>query len=287
MDHVLIAAMLALLVASCSSSSPAGVPDSRTDTPHDATDTSCVAPGFASSTVAIAISEVDATIDDTTHTALASVPVQIRGINLAESGATDGTGHVTVSSAQSFQEPAFVYGDAITQVELGIPLTMAMTSLGTLVTTTFPDGQAITPGQAAVSGGATLTTPASATVLIDTLTYETADQQEFRAAALPIADQTALLANAPTGIELLYGISPLETAICPRAALTLPNNANWAANAAVEFFVNGLDVTEQWSPYGGWAKISDGVVSADGMTVSTATDGGLPILETIGVRLKQ
>ena len=287
MDQRQIATALAAIVCGCSSSTPTGVADSRVNSNGDAARASCVAPGYAHNNVAFAISEVDATIDDTDHAPLANVPVQIRGLNIAESATTDSTGHVTVSSAQSFQEPAFVYGDAITQVELDIQLTMATTSLGTLVTTTFPaQGEAIVPGQASVSGGATLATPADAAIVIDTLTYENADQQRFRAAALPIADQTALLANAPTGIALLYGLSPLETTICPRASLTLPNSANWAANAAVEFYVNGLDVTEQWSPYAGWAKISDGVVSADGTTVSTVADDGLPILETIGVRLK-
>ena len=73
----------------------------------------------------------------------------------------------------------------------------------------------------------------------------------------------------------------------PAAAVTVPNSARWTAGATVEFYLLGTDVSQQWAPFAGWAKISDGQVSADGATVSTSADAGFPFLDAaFGVRLK-
>ena len=61
----------------------------------------------------------------------------------------------------------------------------------------------------------------------------------------------------------------------------------WAAGAAVEFYIHGLDVGQEWAPYAGWAKVSDGKVSDDGTEVVTADGQGIPVLSTFGVRLAQ
>jgi hypothetical protein len=75
--------------------------------------------------------------------------------------------------------------------------------------------------------------------------------------------------------------------MCPAAALSVPNSPGWKAGAHVELFLHGIDVAEEWAPYGGWAKVSDGSVSADGKTIATDPDGGLPALSVVGIRLAQ
>ena len=68
--------------------------------------------------------------------------------------------------------------------------------------------------------------------------------------------------------------------------LTVSNDTGWPAGTAVEFFVHGTDVGEYWAPWGGWAKVSDGQVSADGKTISTNGGGGVPELSAFGIRKK-
>jgi hypothetical protein len=58
----------------------------------------------------------------------------------------------------------------------------------------------------------------------------------------------------------------------------------WAAGTAVEFFVSGIDVGQQWAKWASWAKVSDGQVSSDGATISTTAGQGLPVLANLAVR---
>jgi hypothetical protein len=78
----------------------------------------------------------------------------------------------------------------------------------------------------------------------------------------------------------------VDTFFCPAAMVTVPNTPGWAAGTAVEFYVHGLSVGQEHVPYGEWAKISDGAVSADGTTISTAAGGGLPVLSAFGIKKK-
>jgi hypothetical protein len=88
------------------------------------------------------------------------------------------------------------------------------------------------------------------------------------------------------GFEIFYGVSPSQTTICPAATVSVPNTPNWAANTPVEFWVMTVDAGEEFAPYGGWAKASDGAVSADGMTVSTNAGAGFIYLDNFAVRKK-
>jgi hypothetical protein len=87
-------------------------------------------------------------------------------------------------------------------------------------------------------------------------------------------------------LELLFAAVPLETRFCPAAHVSVPNSLNWPAGTNVEFFIHGLEISQEYALYGGWGKVSDGAVSADGKTVETAADGGLPILSNFGIRKK-
>jgi len=68
--------------------------------------------------------------------------------------------------------------------------------------------------------------------------------------------------------------------------VTVPNDPMWAAGTDVEFYIHSVDVGQDWAPYAGWAKVSDGKVSADGKTISTAAGQGLPVLEVFGIQKK-
>jgi hypothetical protein len=166
---------------------------------------------------------------------------------------------------------------------------MGNKSFGTLTTAALPtDGMAFAAGKSAISGDVTIAVPAGGAFVIDELNYQELVDQQFRAVTVPVAKAAEVLASAPPGIEQLYGVGPLETVFCPPATVTVPNAdaVKWPANTDVEFWILGLDgASEEWAPYGGWLKVSDGKVSADGKTISTGA-AGLPLLTTFGIRKK-
>jgi hypothetical protein len=248
-----------------------------------------VGPGYGGGEASISVTSVSATIDDLTGLPLSGVPVQVSGLDLAFSGSTDANGGVTITVGSSLKKPMLRFGDALHTVELAAPVTSATMSFGTLVDAPLPDaGVPFVDGGSAVSNGVSLQLPAGASVAIDTLDYSTADSQLFRAVEIPVSNhqEDAVPGIAAYGLTLVFGTAPLETLFCPPATVSVPNSAGWAAGAAVEFWILGVDVAQQWAPYGDWVKVSDGQVSADGSTVSTVAGQGFPVLETFGVRLR-
>ena len=91
--------------------------------------------------------------------------------------------------------------------------------------------------------------------------------------------------DASLGLGVLVALTPSGTTLCPPAKLRTPNSPGWPAGSRVEFFLHGVEVAEEFAPYGGWAKVSDGAVTADGSAVETDDAGGLPIISVVGVRL--
>jgi hypothetical protein len=79
-------------------------------------------------------------------------------------------------------------------------------------------------------------------------------------------------------------MTPVGTILCPAAKMTVENTTGLPPGARVEFFVHGVEVSEEWAPYGGWAHVSDGTVSDDGATISTDDAGGIPIVSVVGIR---
>jgi hypothetical protein len=222
--------------------------------------------------------------------------VQVCGTNLCFYGKSGSAGQfAVVGSATPLQQPLFKFGDARGYAKLGIPVTaakldaMGNETFGTLTTAALPaDGAVITPGKTITSGDVTLTLPAGGVAVIDDSIYPEAIDQQLRAVTIPIDKATEVLAAAPAGIEQLYGVGPLETVFCPAATVTVPNAdaVKWPAGTDVELWILGLDgASQEWAPYGGWLKVSDGKVSADGKTIST-TGAGLPLLSTFGIRKK-
>ena len=211
------------------------------------------------------------------------------GLNLCSAPhSTDAAGAVTIDVNLQEEAHAALWRLPV-YVRLLAPVTMASTTFPSLATAALPStGAALAAGADAVSGSVTLAPPAGAAILIDTLSYGTPDQQRFRAAPIPVDNhqQDAVPGIAAHGLLLVFGTTPLSTSICPPAKVTVANSLKWSAGQAVEFWVLGDDVGQQWAPYGDWAKISDGQVSADGQTITTADGQGFPVLLTFGIRLK-
>jgi hypothetical protein len=254
-------------------------------------------------------STVTAVLVDETGAAVATgQPLFICGINLCSpAAATTAGGHASISNTTlSLKKPAFKFGDTINYAEFAIPLTMptndfTASGTGKIATAKLSGkpGATMTPGGSAVSGDVTLAIPAGATVGIDIITYTTPDQQMFRAVNIPLTNMGPVLdpvmaGSAPAAFKLVYGVGPAETTLCPAVKVTvalshvttMPNDLGWAPGTAVEFWIMTTDTGQTYAPYAGWAKMSDGAVSADGMSVATADGQGFILLENFAIRLK-
>ncbi len=236
---------------------------------------------------------VTATIVDQLGAPVASQPIYLCGLDIcSDPKTTDAQGNASISTTLSEKRAAFKFGDTLAYAEFAIPVATSMMALGTITTAKFPtNGGTLTPGASTSSGNVTVTLAANTDVEIDQIVYETAQQQEFRAVEIPIVAATPLLGSVQVGGQsagfgVLYAVSPAETTFCPAAKVSVPNDVHWAANAAVEFWITTTDTGQTYAPYAGWAKVSDGAVSSDGATISTAVGQGLPLLEHFAIRLK-
>jgi hypothetical protein len=251
---------------------------------------------------------VTAKIVDETGAPVVGQPLYICGLNICSGkGMTQAGGVATITASAAMMKPAFKFGDAVSYAEMAIPLTMKtndFTMGGTMLLATAnlanKPGAALTPGTSATSGDVTIAIPAGATVGIDTLTYTTSDSEKLRTAGIPLANVGPILdpvmaGGAPADFKLLYGLAPAETTVCPAAQVTValphvsqtPNDLGWAPGTAVEFWIMTIDTGQTYAPYAGWARMSDGTVSADGTTVSTVDGQGFIFLESFAIRLKQ
>lgn len=259
-------------------------------------------PGYATNPSPTRVDQVLAKIVDPQGAPAADLLVQVCGTDICVNGKTDADGVVVtcqsggqictpgVNPGQNLTHPAFKYGSGLNFVKFAYPLPTNSTQfdLGTL--TIIPldppgSGQAFAPGASVSSHGIDLTLAADTKVTIDQLTYLSDDEQQFRAVTFDPSDAPDAI-DSSLNLEILIGTTPIETAFCPPAALSIPNTKGWAADAEVEFFLHGVSIEEEWAPYAGWAKVSDGKVSSDGTKIVTNDGEGIPHLSVIGVRLK-
>lgn len=241
---------------------------------------------------------VTARIVDETGAPVSGQPLFLCGIDLCSPpGRTGADGSATISSNLSMKRPAFKFGDAISYGEFAIPLTQASTDFTTgnqvLATGKLAGkpGAALAAGSSATSGDVTLTIAGGTKVAIDTLAYA-ADQRQFHATRVPLANAGPILASATAGgapvtFSLLYAVAPAGTTFCPPAQVTVALPADVAKlgftpGTRVEFWIMTIDVGQRFAPYAGWAKASDGVVSSDGKSVSTTS--GFLTLENFALR---
>jgi len=248
----------------------------------------CPGMGFSGMPTAQVGGSATAKVVDQTGAAVPNQPIYICGTDICSSpGMTDASGNASISTTLMEKKPAFKFGDRVLYSELGIPLTMMTTAVGTVATAKLPaTGAPFTAGGNVTNGGVTLAVPANDNLGFDVLLYDTADKQAFKAVQVPLTNLTAVLPAMTPAFEIFYGVSPSETTMCPAVGVTVPNTPNWPAGTKVEFWVMTLDAGEEFAPYAGWAKASDGTVSGDGMTVSTDSGAGFIYLDNFAVRKK-
>ena len=242
---------------------------------------------------------VSATVVDQNNTPVSGQPAFLCGLNIcAAPQSTNASGSVTISTSMTMTRPAFHVGDGINYPIVAVQLPPNVTTnFGTLQSGAFPalgSGSPLTPGSVAVSGDVSLSIAPGAEVVIDTLEYSTSDEQKLRTVSIPVNVASApLLPCQNCGFELLYGVTPSETTICPAAQVTIalphkvqsPNDFDWPAGAIVEFWTTTIDPGQTYAPYAGWRLISYGHVSVDGTSVTSETWGGLNFLNNLAVRL--
>ena len=277
-----LSAALALLVSlGCSSTSE---PAKSSDGPAPV----CVAPGYRIEREAVQIAQVRASIRLPSGEVAVDLPVQVCGINDCIVDKTDPSGKLSVSPSIPLVSPALKYGDGFDYAELAAPLgSEAKQDLGELVALPLPrlaDGAKFPKSGTLTNGDLTLQLASNGSFEHDTLTYSDDSELVFRSVAVPVADSTQALPES-FGFELAYGVAPLGTTFCPPAKLSLKNTASWAPGTEVEVFVQGLDVSEKWAPYGSWLQVAEARVSSDGSRIDT-TSGGIPILSSIAFRRK-
>lgn len=229
------------------------------------------------------VEDVSARIVDGDGEPTSSGLVQICGKNLCINADVPDSGVLAETVNDEFDAPALKYGDGKQWGKLAVGLGDGTSELGTLVAVRLPDfeqGVELRAGATATSDDVTLELASDAVVQFDTLTYEDESQLSFRAARLPSAAIDALGQD----FAVVYTLAPVETHLCPGASVSLSNSAELEPGTEVELFMLGLDVLEEWAGYGQWQKVSDGVVSEDGASI--AFDDPLPVLTTIGVRVK-
>lgn len=258
----------------------------------------CPAPGPAhEGPLATDMDGATAMLIDQNGQPAAGVACTVCGQNVCSQIATSGAnGAVTVPVAPTtppYDHPRFNTGHTPGEyAKLTGKFTMMPTQdFGTVRVIRIPafsQGAMLTPGQDATNSNVTLGIPAGAVVDFE-FDFVDVMNQRFVAAVVDItAFNASELPQVPAAlaIEVLVATGPFGTHICPAAKLTFPNVAGWPANAEVELYLNGNLTFAHYAPYGGWALLSEGVVSTDGMTVTTKDGMGVEMLGVFGVSLK-
>jgi hypothetical protein len=202
---------------------------------------------------------------------------------------TDAQGNVILDNmgAVPLDTPAFKIGDGLLYAKVAHELpegTLDHLYPDTLALELTDTAQPFPAGGEFSGGGVTFRLADDGVAEVDALFFPEPAQQTFRVVEVPPA-RIAEVVDASVGIEALYGFGPVDTKLCPPAALTIPNTPGWPAGAEVEFVLHGTEVGEEWAPYAGWGVVSTGTVTADGMNVETNEAEGIPILGVLGVRL--
>jgi hypothetical protein len=84
-------------------------------------------------------------------------------------------------------------------------------------------------------------------------------------------------------LDIVIGTTP-KARFCPPAALTVPNSLEWPPGTRVEIHHQGVEVDQEWAPYGGWAQVATATVTSDGASILTDADSGIPELGLLGLR---
>jgi len=284
---LVLSACVALLGASACSSTKTTPLSGAGGTGSTVLPVTCTAPGYHVATDATRLDEVQASLSDPSGAPVPQLLVQVCGLNLCINGTTNAAGKTDVAlGSQLLERPAFKYGDGFLFGKIAALLgPAAKQDLGPLIAVPLADysqGAPFPSSGAVTQGDITLTLAAGTQINHDLLTYTDDSELVLRSAPIPL-EKSAAAADPSLGFELAYTLAPVSTTFCPAAALSVKNTLGWAAATAVDVFIQGLEVDEKWAPYGGWVKVADASVSADGSVITT-TSGGIPILSSIALR---
>lgn len=255
-------------------------------------------PGYAQETAPRTITSLTGRVVDASGNALSDVPVQLCGTDLCFIGKTGASGVVMeckggvctdgFNPSNPMTNPAFKHGRGVDYARFAYAVPAGDSfDLGDVAALRIPapgQGEALEAGKTVSSNGIALTT-AEGTVFGVSLDFIADNEKQFRAALMNPADAPPAV-PAELGLELIVGMAPFDTDVCPGAKLSVPNSQGWATGTPVEFLLHGLSVTEEWAPYAGWAVIGTGAVGNDGTTIEMDEDTELRQLSTLGIRRK-
>jgi hypothetical protein len=231
----------------------------------------------------VPVTSVTAIAKDDTGAPIANFSLQLCGADNCLYADTNAIGQATfTTNVGTVDRPMFKPGDSLVYGKIGYPyLADSPNPLPGFFPKMLDSGQSLDPGTEVIAGDVTIAIPAGGSVVVDDLIYDEPAKQTFRAASLP-PSQLAMIPEL-AGFAALYTLGPIDTLFCPPAKLTVPNSG-FSAGATVEIFAQELAIGQHFGGYGEWSKIADGVVSADGATISTTDDTGLPALLTIAIK---
>jgi len=244
-----------------------------------------VGPGYGSNAAPQHVASVTAKLVDLDEQPVANELVQLCGLDICLSNKTTATGSVKISSSSPLKRPAFKPGEGLVTARFALLIPdSGDVDLGTVHTVRLPaldTGAELSPDRVASSGGLSIELPANGSAMVDVLTFDTPQKQKLRGLAI---DPVALpeLIPAELGFELVYAASPTQTVFCPPARLSVDNSLGWDAGSDVDVYLHGVDVVEEFAPYGDWAKVASARVNDDGSMIET-TDG-LPVLGVLGFK---
>jgi hypothetical protein len=245
-------------------------------------------PGYAEDSAPQQVDAVSAKLVDLDEEPLSFEFVQVCGTDICIQGKATQSGSVSVGPRQAITKPAFKFGEGKVSprfarllpnepsVDFGVVHSVRLPALDS--------GVALIASNDASSGGLTLSFEANSQIKIDKLTFGEPEEQKLRALQVPL-DRAQDLIDPDLGLELLYAATPTSTQFCPPARLQVDNTEGWEPGTEVEVLLHGVEIDEEWAPYGGWAKVSDARVSDDGTRIET-TSPGLPLLGVLGFRRK-
>jgi hypothetical protein len=232
-------------------------------------------------------SSLVATVVDPDGAPVNGINVQVCGLDLCVAiSDTDASGAASLSGQGDVRHPAFKYGVGRDYARFAFLIgPEADQDIGEQRTIPLPAaGDPLEPGTDPASAGVTLHLPGTMTdIQPDPFDFDTDALRSFRAAETPI-DQAPDAVDPSLGLERVIALSPVGTELCPAPGMTIDNTLGWDPDTAVEVYLHGVEVAEDWAPYGGWVMVATAHVTSDGASIETDDGEGLPILSVIGLR---
>ena len=246
----------------------------------------CKGPGYREDSEPQRVDSVTAELVDLDGEPVADELVQVCGLDLCTNGRSGRDGRVAMALGQEFLEPAFKFGEGRISARFAQRLPReSEIELGVVRTVRLPDVNDAVPiaaGDSAEFEGFTLTIADGAKVQIDGISFRTPAEKGLRAVRVPMEGAPDVVTQGPD-LELVYAATPVDTRFCPPAALSVENSEGWAPGTNVEVWIRGVDIAEEYAPYGGWGLVSSASVSSDGERIETK-DPGLPVLGVLGFK---